>query len=146
MTDFAGLPTLLQTHCPHPAFIQEVFPHPSLLSMAAATGYSTFLSTSTSPPKQKNTVLAHVPVQVSALTPGYTQLVLLGDLSFIHLHLPFSGWVAGAAMLHGLQHSLQWPVLPILVDDFHCVIHQMDTEDLSCVVNQKFSQALFDNV
>jgi hypothetical protein len=51
-----------------------------------------------------------------------------------------------AAMLLGLQPPLQRPVLPILVVDFHYVIHQMGTEDLSFVVNQKFSQALFDTV
>jgi hypothetical protein len=98
MTDFAGLGPFLQAHSPHLAFVQEVSPHASLLSLAAATGYSAFLSTSTSPPKRTIAVLARVPVQVSALTPGYTQLVRLGDLAFIHLHLPSGGW-SGAAVL-----------------------------------------------
>jgi hypothetical protein len=51
MTDFAGLGPLLQSHRPHLAFVQEVSPHASLLSLAAATGYSAFLSTSTAPPQ-----------------------------------------------------------------------------------------------
>ncbi len=151
MSDFAGLGPLLQSHRPHLAFVQEVSPHASLLSLAAATGYSAFLSTSTAPTKRTIAVLARVPVQVTALTPGYTQLVRLGDLSFVHLHLPSGGWSGAAvldcaAMLRGLHPSLQVPVPPILVGDFNCVIQQMDTEDLSFVVNRKFSQELFDIV
>ncbi len=108
MADFAGLPSLLQTYRSHLAFVQEASPDASLLSLAAVTGYSAFLSISTSLPKRTITVLACVPVQVSALTPGYTQLVYLGDLSFIHLHLPSDDRVGVAvcncaAMLHGLH-------------------------------------------
>lgn len=95
---------------------------------------------------------ACVPVQVSALTPGYTQLVLLGDLSFIHLNLPSGGWsgvavLDGAAVLSYLHPLLQRPVLHILVGDFNCVIHQIDMEDLSFlsfVMYRKFSQELLD--
>jgi hypothetical protein len=119
--------------------------------MVAATGYSAFLSTSKSPPKWTIAVLAQVLVQVSALTPGNTQLVLLGGLSFIHLSLPTGGRVGAAvrdraALQHSLHPSLQRPVLPMLVGDFYHVIHQIVTEDLSFVVNRKFSQELFDIV
>ncbi len=108
MADFAGLPFLLQTHHSHLAFVQEVSPDATLLSLAAATGYSAFFSTSTSPPKRTIAVLACVPVQASALTPGYTQLVHLGDLSFIHLHQPSGGRIGTAVyncatMLHSLH-------------------------------------------
>ena len=150
MTDFAGLPALLHAHRPHLAFVQEVTPHASIAAMAAAVGYSAYLSTSTSPPKRTIAVLARLPVRVSALTPGYAQLVELGDLSFIHLHLPSGGWSGAArdraAMLRGLHPHLQRPVAPILVGDFNCVTQQIDTEDLNFVHNRKFSQELFDIV
>ncbi len=88
MSDFAGLPHLLREHGPHLAFVQEITPHTSIVEVAAAAGYSTFLSTSFSRPKRTIAVLSRVPVQVSSPSPGYSQLLSLGDLSFLHLYLP----------------------------------------------------------
>jgi hypothetical protein len=93
VTSLTGLPTLLHAHCPCLVFFQEVTSHVSLCAMVAV-GFTIFLSTSVVPPPPPNgpsLLLAHIPAQVSALMPGYTQLVLLGDLSFIHLRLPSGG-------------------------------------------------------
>jgi hypothetical protein len=119
MSDFAGLPHLLCEHRPHLAFVQEITPHTSIVEAAAAGGYSTFLSTSLSRPKRTIAVLSRVPVQVSSPSPGYSQLLSLGDLSFLHLYLPAGnggnpGVHARAAFLRDIRPLLQRDVPPIL--------------------------------
>jgi exonuclease III len=151
MSDFAGIAGLLRDHRPHLAFIQEVSHFSSLPVLAAAFGYTASLSTSLEPPKRTIAILARCPAQVRALIPGYVQHAVLGDLSFIHLHLPSGGWSGAAvenraAMLRDLHQHLQGPVAPVLVGDFNCVISQADTEDQAFVANCKFSQELFDIV
>jgi hypothetical protein len=138
MRDFTDLPALLHAHHHYLVVIQEVARQASVCAMAAAVSYSNFLSTYVA-------VLACPLVQVSTLTPGFTQFVLLGDLSFIHLHLFSGGWNGAsvqdlAAMLHGLHPTLQQrTVLSILVGDFNCVVHNLSIEDLSSVIYHKFS-------
>ncbi len=68
MPDFTGLAGLLRDHRPHLAFIQEVSQFSSLPGLAAAYGYSAFLSTSLEPPKQTIAVLARCPVRVRELS------------------------------------------------------------------------------
>ncbi len=102
------------------------------------------------PPKRTTTVLACCPAQVRDLSLGYSQLVPVGDLSFIHLHLPSGGWSGAAvesrkAMLHCLRSHLQGSVLPAAIEDFNCVISQIDTEASLCS-NHKFSQESSDIV
>jgi hypothetical protein len=97
MPDFAGLAGLLRDHRPHLAFIQEVSQFSSLPGLAAAYGYSAFLSTSLESPKQTIAILARCPVHVRKLSPGHTQLIAVRDISFFHLHLPSGGW-SGAAV------------------------------------------------
>jgi exonuclease III len=147
MSDFAGLPHLLRKHRPHLAFVQEITPHTSIVEAAAAAGYSTFLSTSLSRPKRTIAVLSHVPVQVSSPSPGYSQLLSLGDLSFLHLYLPAGnggnpGVHARAALLRDIRPLLQRDVPPILVGDFNCIVSQLDSEDQDFVRNRKFSPEL----
>jgi hypothetical protein len=142
MSDFAGLAGLLQNHHPRLAFVQEVSHFTLLPGLAAAFGYSSFLSTSTAPPKRTIAVLSHCPAQVRALTPGYSQLVSLGDLAFINLHLPSVGWSGAAienraAMLQSLRQHLHGPVPQALVGDFNCVISQIDTKAQAFVTNRK---------
>jgi hypothetical protein len=81
MSDFAGLPHLLREHRPHLAFVQEITPHTSIVEVAAAAGYSTFLSTSLSRPKRTIAILSRVPVQVSSPSPGYSQLLSCSPLA-----------------------------------------------------------------
>jgi exonuclease III len=147
MSNFAGLLHLLREHRPHLAFVQEITPHTFIVEAAAAAGYSTFLSTSLSRPKRTIAVLSRVPVQVSSPSPGYSQLLSLGDLSFLHLYLPAGnggnpGVHTRAAFLRDIRPLLQRDVPPILVGDFNCIVSQLDSEDQDFVRNRKFSPEL----
>jgi hypothetical protein len=79
---------------------------------------------------------------VRDLTPGYIQLVTIGDLS------PLFPRVGGVALLwraaRGHAAHFQGLVLLALVGDLNCVISQMDTENQAFIKNKTFSQKLFD--
>ena len=148
LLDLAGLPALLRENRPHFVFLQEVAPSVQLLAVAAAAGYTAYKSVSVSP-RRIMAVLSRVPdVQVSDLEAGYVQFLQWGPLSFVHVHLPSGNkeHVAREAMIRRLRPRLRLPVPPIILGDFNCVLHQLDTEDDRFRVNYRFSQALEDTV
>ncbi len=145
--DLAGASALLRENKPHIVFLQEVGPNAPLLNIAAAAGYRAWFSTA---PGVRRTfaTLSRVPdTQVRDVQPGFSQLVTVGPLQFLHLHLP-SGTSRAAcrdreAALAALRPEiLPAAVPPVLIGDFNCVVAAVDTEDPQYVRNNKSSPTL----
>ncbi len=76
--------------------------------------------------------LVRKPLEATAadLAPGYLQHLKIGDVAFIHLHLPSSNdsVLRGRLLEESLRPTLEeaGPALPILVGDFNCVFLKSD--------------------
>ena len=130
--DLAGASALIRENRPHIVFLQEVGPNAPLLNIAAAAGYRTWFSTALGV-RRTFATLSRVPdTQVVEVQPGFSQLVSVGPLKFLHLHLP-SGTSRAAcrdreAALAALRPEiLQAAIPPVLVGDFNCVVAASDT-------------------
>jgi hypothetical protein len=116
----AGLHSLIKECKPHLIFLQEVHSYNAANSLAAATGYSLFVSTLPQTRDRIMAVLSPLPgTAVQETKPGQAQLATVGALPFINIHAPNFDAHERNVFFHGLRPFLNTPISPIILGDFN---------------------------
>jgi len=140
LSTLAGLPNLLPSFPSPPSviFLQEcTLPDRRLGPLAASLGYDAFIGQATDRPAGRKLVsLVRRPLAATAadLAPGYLQHLQVGDVAFIHVHLPSAndtqlrGRLVANILRPHMAAAAAANTLPIIIGDFNCVFLPTDAQ------------------
>jgi hypothetical protein len=122
--DLGGLHAIIRETKPHLVFLQEVISYDAAAALAATFGYT--LTASTLHQAQRDLILATLsclPATVQEVKPGRVQLVTVGALPFLNIHVDSQNLLA---FFTSLRPHLNSPISPVLIGDFNCVQDPLD--------------------
>jgi exonuclease III len=138
--DLAGFAGLFTDIRPDIVCLQEVaLPLPALEAVAAGLGLTVWPS---SFGRRTIAVLSRLPLTVIDIDPGFCQHISFHSLNLFHFHCPSGGeYRQQRAALFRRCHRLlaRFPVPPLLLGDFNCVI---DDRDMAVVDPHRRSEDL----
>jgi hypothetical protein len=122
--DLGGLHSVLKETKPHLVFLQEVCSYNAVSALAASSGYTLTASTL----RQASRVLiiatlSRLHATVQEVQPGGAQLVTVGALPFLNIHVDSNDLLASFT---SLRPHLDSPISPVLIGDFNCVQDPLD--------------------